>query len=552
MLEQKFETIPSLEWSRRPYKTETYDALSYTWGNSGKSRELWIGNSILPIGENLWAALMMLRHADSTRNIWVDAVCINQEDVKERNHQVHIMKRIYSRAASVVVWLGPQTLSSQAAMDLIVERNRVDGYSDPLKHKELLGHKEHKLRGLSGLFYRSWWKRIWIVQEVVAARELVILCGSDMVPWTFLRRACNEIRQKEFSTGEKAKLLRRSGYRNYTALDNFRTRRGTMSLTKYVQCTKDYEASDMRDKLYALIGVSSDISPEDIVPDYTKSTRDVFLDLVRFLVMRRRNLDIISSGRLFRPASIISTSPQLDPESAAHIPSWMPDWRVSRSLRPLNSEDMDGTSYRAGGVTGAVVRMEGFPAELSVEGVVVDKVDFFGGAINSPAQDSLPTLQRWQYIAGQHLSSNSNFGAVTPPDFWTTIVAGRNYLAAWGAGETSQQALTALAHGGEFFSAAKGSKDARVTECFFGAVTRAVMGRRFFITRNKRMGLGVPEIQLNDRVVVLKGCSVPLIMRAVGDHMVIVGESYVSGIMNGEVIQGLAAGKYKTRMIRLN
>lgn len=77
------------------------------------------------------------------------------------------------------------------------------------------------------------------------------------------------------------------------------------------------------------------------------------------------------------------------------------------------------------------------------------------------------------------------------------------------------------------------------------------MGRRFFITAKKRMDLGVPEIQPNDKVVVLKDWSMPLIMRAVGGHTVVVGESYVSGIMNGEVIEGLAAGKYKTRMMRL-
>lgn len=541
----------SFACSREAYEIDAYDALSYTWGSPDKPHKLRIGNSNLPIGENLRAALLMLRDPYWHRSIWVDAVCINQDDVKERNHQVHIMKRIYSKAASVVIWLGPGNLSSQAAIDLIIKRNWPDGYDDSMKRKELLENKDQSLRRLSAIFKRRWWKRIWIVQEVVAARELVILCGKDILPWAFVRRACNEIRQSEFSSGEKAKLLRNSGYRNYTALDNFRARRGTMSLTKYLQCTKDYEASDMRDKLYALIGVASDISPEDIVPDYAKSPRVVFLDLVRFLVERRRNLDIISSGRLFRPSLTMQHSPQQEFESAGNIPSWMPDWRVSRSLRPLNGEDMDGSSYRAGGDTGAVVRMEAFPAELSVEGIVVDRVDFFGGSINSPAQDSLPTLQRWQYIAGQHLASNSNFGAVTPSDFWTTIVAGRNYLATWGVGKSSQQAVAALEHGGGFFSAAKDSKQVRVTECFFDAVTRAVMGRRFFITKNKRMGLGVPEIQLNDRVVVLKGCSVPLIMRAVGDHMVVVGEAYVSGIMDGEVIKGLGEGRYKTRMIRL-
>ncbi|KAK2605434.1 hypothetical protein N8I77_008271 [Diaporthe amygdali] len=68
-----------------------------------------------------------------------------------------------------------------------------------------------------------------------------------------------------------------------------------MSLTKYLQCTKDFEATDSRDKLYALLGVASDVTPEVIVPDYEKPIKAVFLDLVRFLVTQRGSLDIISS-----------------------------------------------------------------------------------------------------------------------------------------------------------------------------------------------------------------------------------------------------------------
>lgn len=346
----------------------------------------------------------------------------------------------------------------------------------------------------------------------------------------------------------KSQLLRTSGYRNFTALSDFRRERGTMSLTKYLKCTKDYEASDMRDKLYALIGVASDISPEDIVPDYTKSTRTVFLDLVHFLVTRRRSLDVISSGRHLRPASTAHPGSQLQPDD--ETPSWLPEWRVSQGLRPLDSEGVDGVSYRASGDTNAVVRMDAFPLALEVEGIVVDKIDFFGGTITSTAQDSLTTLRRWQYIASQHLISGSPTGAETPPGFWTTIVAGKNYRSAWGL-ELPAKSSKALETGAQAFVAGNTSQEAWITKYFADAVTRAVMGRRFFITVKKRMGLGVPEIQLKDRVVVLKGCSVPLIMRAAGEHMVIVGESYVSGIMDGEVIEGLAAGKYRTRMIRL-
>lgn len=486
---------------------------------------------------------MMLRHADSARAIWVDAICINQGDINERNHQVHIMRRIYSRAASVIVWLGSESKPSRAAMDLIIECNRTGT-------DKLLDYKEDALRGLSDLFLRSWWRRIWIVQEVVAARELVIMCGRYILPWNFVTNVCGEIRRKEFSRHGRSKFLRSSGYRNFTALNDFRRERGRMSLTKYLQCTKDYEASDMRDKLYALIGVASDISPEDIVPDYTKSTRTVFFDLVLFLVTRRRSLDIISSGRLLRQ------------EAAKDIPSWLPDWRTSEGLRPLNSEGIDAASYQASGNTQSVVRMDAFPLALEVEGIVVDKIDFFGGSITSSAQENLPTLRRWQYIAGQHLCSGNNFGEVTPPEFWTTIVAGKKYPAAWlvagknymAAGESGKllkERLKALDCGAQSFVAGDASQESWVTDYFADAVTRAVMGRRFFITAKKRMGLGVPEIGLKDRVAVIKGCSVPLILRDVGEHMVIVGEAYVSGIMHGDVIEGVATGRYKTRMIRL-
>lgn len=190
--------------------------------------------------------------------------------------------------------------------------------------------------------------------------------------------------------------------------------------------------------------------------------------------------------------------------------------------------------------------MDAFPHMLEVEGIIVDKIDFFGGAISAPARESIQTLRRWQYIASQHLTSSSNLGEVTPPAFLTTIVAGKNYMAGYAHGTSSQSKSFA-----ESWISGEVSQTVGMSDYFADAVTRAVMGRRFFITAKKRMGLGVPEVQIRDRVVVLKGCSVPLIMRAVGDHMVIVGESYVSGIMGGEVMEDLAKGRYKTRTIRL-
>lgn len=170
---------------------------------------------------------------------------------------------------------------------------------------------------------------------------------------------------------------------------------------------------------------------------------------------QRGSLDIISSGRLLWSASTTPSGSQLKTEGK--IPSWLPDRRVSQKLRPLNSEGRDGASYRAGGDTPAVVRMDAFPLVLEAEGIIVDKVDFFGGAIRAPAQNSLPTLQRWKYIAGQHLISDSNFGAVTPPESWTTIEAGKNYRGTLNAGSNKGSASFAQEAG--FLSGGKGSQD---------------------------------------------------------------------------------------------
>jgi hypothetical protein len=87
-----------------------------------------------------------------------------------------------------------------------------------------------------------------------------------------------------------------------------------------------------------------------------------------------------------------------------------------------------------------------------------------------------------------------------------------------------------------------------VVRSYADAVTRAVVGRRFFLTKGSRMALGPDDVQLGDMIVALKGCSVPLVVRAVEGGVVLIGEGYVSGIMNGEV---MADGKAMVTKITL-
>ncbi|KAI2602746.1 HET-domain-containing protein [Hypoxylon sp. NC1633] len=507
--------ILGFDCRRIEYAQESYDALSYTWGGLEKTDEIIVDDRVLGVTRNLYAALMKLRSPTETRRLWIDAICIDQDNVLERNHQVHMMKRIFSTAASVVVWLGDVAGSVYDTLEMILKYNWSQG------KKNLLSCPEESLRGLEELFNRPWWKRIWIVQEVVAARELVVLLGDTFFPWVMLENLCRGIQRAEFLSHPLALMIRSCGYQKFTALDHFRRNR-TMPLVRFVHCTQDYQATDSRDKLYALLGMASDLSADEIIPNYSKPVQEVFLGLVRFMAMKHRNLDVISSGRLSISDSI--------------GPSWMPDWRGLNTLRPLNSEEVGGHFYRASGNTEAVVDMADFPSALTAEGWIVDQVNFFDDTITLN-HVSESTIRRWQLIATESVQRT------TMSLFWRTIVMDKDHLGN----------LATPSFGRAFDNFIHGSDKTRsiFVQQFSDAVTRAVMGRKFFITKEGLMGLGPPDLQPNDKVAILKGCHVPLILRDTECCMVIIGEAYVSAMMNGELVSHLAEGLCELKRISL-
>ncbi|CAG8982897.1 hypothetical protein HYALB_00002914 [Hymenoscyphus albidus] len=160
-----------------------YRALSYEWGiPSDKDPRIWINGMPHIIRKNLFCAMLELHSGQRGKTkygtpywIWIDALCINQEDLLERNEQVSMMGRIYGSAESVIIWLGVAKDDSDIIMDILGENH------DPqLMHR--LSHEEKK-DALSLWLQRPYWNRIWIVQEIQRGRELEILCGNKAISW---------------------------------------------------------------------------------------------------------------------------------------------------------------------------------------------------------------------------------------------------------------------------------------------------------------------------------------------------------------------------------
>lgn len=164
-------------------RIEKYDALSYTWG-SGENAEVMVCNGAkLPIGNGLSEALRALRRAQKqVRYLWVDAICINQSDNEEKSKQVWNMLTIYEKATRVIAWLG----AASSDMDNVLVA--ASSISRLISHDNILDFWDFWsiCTGLTYLYTRPWFERIWIQQEIFAARKLSFHCGNLQFEWSDL------------------------------------------------------------------------------------------------------------------------------------------------------------------------------------------------------------------------------------------------------------------------------------------------------------------------------------------------------------------------------
>ena len=173
---------PSLGMSTEEQNTSSrvpqYDALSYMWGPE-VMKPIEIYGTTYEIRENLWQAFLHLRLETETRVLWVDAICIDQESVEERNHQVAQMGKIYARAARVLVWLGPLRPSLSNAVDWFSGLGTSPSQPWQLFQNPTLTEENiAMLQSIRHFCLHKYWERLWIVQEIVQAHTVTLHCGS--------------------------------------------------------------------------------------------------------------------------------------------------------------------------------------------------------------------------------------------------------------------------------------------------------------------------------------------------------------------------------------
>jgi hypothetical protein len=245
-----------------------YSALSYEWGPD-EPPYYWIqlNKRYLRVRKNLYsflrAAHLTLSKRESGGYLWVDAICIDQENTLERGHQVRQMAEIYSRAKSVLAWLGPYVSKDieaasgdllqlgQVAEDLVTSKKQIFNWDSFLEKAGNLFHDRSKaFLAFAEICKTTYWTRMWIFQEILSAKKAWLILGDHWFSWEMVERLfySSNIFEEEVSNNPTMQIveeLSKTLFRN-------RCRR---SICDTVNAFRHGICSDSRDRVFAILGL---------------------------------------------------------------------------------------------------------------------------------------------------------------------------------------------------------------------------------------------------------------------------------------------------------
>lgn len=259
---------------------ESYEALSYHWGNdSDPVPPLLIHEKgcvyQIRLTRNLESALRHLRHRSSLRRLWVDAICIDQEDNRDKGSQIPFMGRIYAEATNVCVWLGDPSADSQMAFDMVESISRISDLDQLIDEKYT-----DSWAAVFSLMKRDWFGRRWVVQEIAFAKSATVHCGRACAEWsewtdimtifasraedisTLFQSARNCKYRFDFLGNVEAhgaNRLAQMGSRLFRKSDDGRKFEPLLSLEALVFTLSAFKATKPHDIIYAVLSLAGDI-----------------------------------------------------------------------------------------------------------------------------------------------------------------------------------------------------------------------------------------------------------------------------------------------------
>ncbi|KAI5917571.1 heterokaryon incompatibility protein-domain-containing protein [Camillea tinctor] len=516
-------SVPGFSSRPDPRKEEVHDdvphfeALSYTWGSHKSLKAIFIespGNllSKLRVTKNLESALGHLRDNENSRTLWIDAICINQQDLAERSAQVPRMCLIYQLAARVVAWLGTGSSQSDLAVQTLqylgeqVEVTRTfsvicnpnaierDWYNESYE----LPYSPPAWRAIAALVNRLWFTRIWVVQEIHLANSAAVLqCGHASISWPVFRRAITCLNLNlNLPAGFRGDITACHGSAHFEPTEPW----SGLELTVIQR-----ECTDDRDRVYGLLGLMPETLRARISPDYDLPITEVYRQTLLAEIAHFGRLDGLRMCG-YRPEG-----------SGIDGPSWVPDLiRVIHYVETMRCQFSAGMS-RCESKCLSDELLEVVGAEVAHVSDVSEKED--------PGGDGLDAALAW--IADRK--------AVLPPDSASLevlpmVLCGmktRDRFPDLSKLPRAKEWMRLLQErlGGEVLAA---DEDTPITPFYLEFVRIHLYQRTLFSTEEGHIGLGPFNMKKGDIIVVLLGYDAPMLLRKAtdGTHQII-GEAMV-------------------------
>ncbi|KAJ4302570.1 hypothetical protein N0V88_002720 [Collariella sp. IMI 366227] len=351
-----------------------YYALSYAWGDLNRTTPITVDGQRFKATDNLVQALCHLSgttlanfalycdiitggglnahtlsviHLVATQGLpplllWIDALCIHQDDTTEKNCQMGLMNRIYSQAQTTLVWLGAASATSSAAMALVrkmsadYSSHRPNGsrlltwLANPIYETllEVLSQQD-MLWAICDLFERRpYWSRVWPLQEMILAKRALAICGTDACPlgeaticlglWPIFRPLSERppgVSDRVWNFVSQL-VSHRTVSRPLSTLATLRPTTGDNHALNLLGMTRWLQATDPRDKLYGL----SNLTDLGITVDYALSYPVICRNFAAAQIMQRPNIGLVLEHVRARVSR------------EAPWPSWVPDWDYMSKL----------------------------------------------------------------------------------------------------------------------------------------------------------------------------------------------------------------------------
>ncbi|MCJ1391307.1 hypothetical protein MMC18_004170 [Xylographa bjoerkii] len=545
----------SIEDSKR-----TYDALSYAWGDPTTTTAITLGsNESFHISTRLAAALQDLRHLDRPHFAWIDAICINQDSVQERNAQVRMMNRIFKGASCVRIWLDMELDPENDA----ISRLKLLGNAT---ETDALGNDPHFWIPVSEIFENPYWKRIWIQQEIRNATRCEIQCRGTILPMSCLRQYILLVNNKLLEPG-----LYLSPWRNLKLAINGTMDCGstsgsifsstpnglleTLDSCRYLQC------ADERDRVFGLVTLVKGYNEGDMPIDYQLSVTEVYVNVVRYVLLKDKSLDFLLFACL------------RDGEIGQIFPSWVPDWSTqSRSYIPrdhyTNSLTCDVLCINTPQISncGRVLRVQGIQIDHTYVLLQTLKDRHF---TDKPMPDlrgiSMNILECSIRQSGLLLQNHSQDDFETLPHF-RALVRALLRIDAFDFTNSShyeQYLLDNYESAKLLLGESRGSnsilrKEISLFELLFSVadlildehtelshwlvgLILALWWRNPLVGSTGFISVEPNNAKLDDEIWILFGCTWPVTLRRQGDHYLVVGKAFMDGWIRGEWVKDVPA-----------